>query len=45
LGVGFLLILFTPRKQALQDLLVGSLVVRILRPPEAELAKLQKSPN
>lgn len=43
LGVGFLLILFTPRKQALHDLLVGSLVVRILRPPEAELTKLQKS--
>jgi len=45
LGVGFLLILFTPRKQALHDLLVGSLVVQILRPPEAELTKLQKSPN
>ncbi|MCX5970136.1 MAG: RDD family protein [Coprothermobacterota bacterium] len=43
LGAGFLLILFTPRKQALHDLLVGSLVVRILRPPEAELTKLQKS--
>jgi uncharacterized RDD family membrane protein YckC len=45
LGAGFFLILFTPRKQALHDLLVGSLVVRILRPPEAELTKLQKSPN
>lgn len=43
LGAGFLLILFTQRKQALHDLLVGSLVVRILRPPEAELTKLQKS--
>ncbi len=45
LGAGFLLILFTQRKQALHDLLVGSLVVRVLRPPEAELTKLQKSPN
>ena len=43
LGAGFLLILFTQRKQALHDLLVCSLVVRILRPPEAELTKLQKS--
>jgi uncharacterized RDD family membrane protein YckC len=35
------MILWTPRKQGLHDLLIGSLVVRVLRPPQPELAKKQ----
>jgi uncharacterized RDD family membrane protein YckC len=41
LGLGILMILWTPRKQGLHDLLIGSLVVRVLRPPQPELAKKQ----